>query len=89
MAPGPELDEARQMVTEAAVEAGRDPSSLGLEGRLTWQEDQDKLAAAMRRWQEADATHLSINTMGVGLKAVDDHLAALAAAAEAAKAISG
>ena len=56
---------------------------------LRWQQDRDKLAAAMRQWQDADATHLSVNTMGAGLKTVDDHLAALATAAEAAKAISG
>ena len=89
MAPGPQLDEARRIVAEAAAEAGRDPASLGMEGRLRWQEDRDKLAAAMRQWQDADATHLSVNTMGAGLKTVDDHLAALAAAAEAAKTISG
>jgi hypothetical protein len=89
MAPGPQLDEARQIVMEAAAEAGRDPASLGMEGRLRWQEDQDKLAAAMRQWQGAGATHLSVNTMGAGFRTVDDHLAALATAAEAAKTISG
>jgi probable F420-dependent oxidoreductase len=89
MAPGPQLDGARQIVTEAAVEAGRDPASLGMEGQLRWQEDQDKLAAAMRQWQHAGATHLSVNTMGAGFRTVDDHLAALATAAEAAKTISG
>jgi hypothetical protein len=60
-----------------------------MEGRWRWQEERDKLAAAMRQWQEAGATHLSVNTMGAGLKTVDDHLAALAKAAEAARAISG
>jgi probable F420-dependent oxidoreductase len=89
MAPGPQLDAARQIVAEAAAEAGRDQASLGMEGRLRWQQDRDKMAAAMRQWQDADATHLSVNTMGAGLKTVDDHLAALATAAEAAKAISG
>ncbi len=89
VAPGPELDEARRIVTEAAEKAGRDPSSLGMEGRLTWQPDQDRFAAAMRQWQEAGATHLSVNTMRLGLRTVDDHLAALATAAEAAKAVSG
>jgi hypothetical protein len=43
----------------------------------------------MRQWQDAGATHLSVNTLGVGLKTVDDHMAALAAAAEAVKTISG
>ena len=89
MAPGPQLDQARQIVTEAAVEAGRDPASLGMEGRLRWQQDRDKMAAAMRQWQDADATHLSVNAMGAGLNTIDDHLAALATAAQAAKTISG
>ena len=89
MAPGPQLSEARRIVTEAAAQAGRDPASLGMEGRLRWQQDQQQLAAAMRQWQDAGATHLSVNTMGVGLKTVDDHLTALATAAEAAKTISG
>jgi probable F420-dependent oxidoreductase len=88
MAPGPKLDEARRIVAEAAAEAGRDPASLGMEGRVRWQQDRDELAAAMRQWQDAGATHLSVNTMGAGLKTVDDHLAALATAAEAAKTIS-
>ena len=89
MAPGPQLNEARRIVTEAAVQAGRDPGSLGMEGRLRWQQDQQQLAAAMRQWQGAGATHLSVNTMGAGRQTVDDHLAALATAAEAAKIISG
>jgi hypothetical protein len=89
VAPGTQLDEARRIVAEAAAEAGRDPASLGMEGRIRWQQDQDKVAAAIRQWQEADATHLSVNTMGAGLKTVDEHLAALATAAEAAKTISG
>jgi len=76
-------------VTEAAAQAGRDPASLGMEGRLGWHEDRDQLAAAMRQWHHAGATHLSVNTMGAGLMTVDDHLAALATAAEAAEAISG
>jgi probable F420-dependent oxidoreductase len=88
MAPGPQLHEARRLVTEAAAQAGRDPASLGMEGRLRWQQDRDHLAAVMRQWQDAGATHLSINTMGAGLTTVDEHLAALTAAAEAAKTIS-
>jgi len=89
MAPGPHLEEARRLVTQAAAQADRDPASLGMEGRLRWKPDRDSLAAAMRHWQDAGATHLSVNTMGAGLTTVDDHLAALATAAEAAKTISG
>jgi probable F420-dependent oxidoreductase len=80
--PGPQLDEARGIVEQAAAEAGRDPGSLGLEGRVSWQAGPDDLAAHALRWREVGATHLSVNTMGAGLKSVDDHLAALASVAE-------
>ena len=33
MQPGPELEEARRIVSGAATEAGRDPASLGMDGR--------------------------------------------------------
>ncbi len=82
--PGPRLDEARAVVTEAARQAGRDPAALGMEGRVSWGEDgAAKLVDHVGRWREAGATHVSVNTMGAGLGAVDGHLTALAAAAEA------
>jgi probable F420-dependent oxidoreductase len=82
MPPGPRLDQARSVVEQAAAEAGRDPAALGMEGRISWGEGgQDQLAEHAARWRAAGATHLSVNTMGAGLAAVDDHLAALADAA--------
>ena len=89
MSPGPRLDEARRLVTQAATGAGRDPASLGMDGRLVWRDDRESVAAELRQWQDAGATHVSINTMGAGLKSADDHLAALAAAIETAKAVTG
>jgi len=35
------------------------------------------------RWRDAGATHVSVNTMGAGLAAVDDHLRVLAELATA------
>jgi probable F420-dependent oxidoreductase len=82
--PGPRLDEARAVVSRAAVDAGRDPDAMGMEGRISWDEgDVDKLVRQAGRWRDADATHLSVNTMGAGLASVEDHLAALAKAAGA------
>jgi probable F420-dependent oxidoreductase len=82
--PGPKLDEARAIVRGAAVDAGRDPDALGMEGRISWDEgDLDKLVRQAGRWRDADATHLAVNTMGAGLGSVEDHLAALAKASEA------
>jgi probable F420-dependent oxidoreductase len=81
--PGPHLDEARAVVETAAVGAGRDPSTIGLEGRVAWGPGgATTLADHAGRWQRVGATHLSVNTMGAGLGAVDGHLAALTTAAE-------
>jgi probable F420-dependent oxidoreductase len=85
MDPGPELDRARALVEQGAAEAGRDPATIGMEGMADWQGDPGQLAELARAWQEAGATHLSVSTMGAGLRTVDDHLDALASAAEAVK----
>jgi probable F420-dependent oxidoreductase len=82
VAPGPALDEARRIVESAARDAGRDPSALGMEGRISWRGDVEETAAAVERWRAAGATHLSINTMGAGLSSVDDHVAAFASLAD-------
>jgi probable F420-dependent oxidoreductase len=83
--PGPRLEEARQIVAQAAVAAGRDADSLGMEGRVSWRGSEEDLAEAIRRWQDAGASHVSVNTMGGGLASVDDHLAVLATVADVAK----
>lgn len=81
--PGGELDEARAIVDRAAVDAGRDPASIGMEGRVTWSGDDDAVAAELASWARAGASHLSVNTMGAGLATVDDHLEVLARIADA------
>jgi probable F420-dependent oxidoreductase len=82
VAPGPKLDEARAVVDRAAVDAGRDPKAIGMEGRVQWRESGDDVADDLATWAESGASHVSINTMGAGLKTVDAHLAALTAVAE-------
>jgi probable F420-dependent oxidoreductase len=76
--PGERLDEARALVEQSARDAGRDPSSLGMEGRVSWgPEGLDKLVGHVEKWRAAGASHVSINTMGAGLVGVDGHLEAL------------
>lgn len=75
--PGPGLDHALERVNRAAESAGRDPKSLGMEGRVSWTEDRDTLAATIGAWKAAGASHLSVNTMNAGFANVDEHLAAL------------
>jgi probable F420-dependent oxidoreductase len=82
--PGHGLEEAADIVRAAAVTAGRDPSALGMEGRLNAGAGTQRLAEHLGRWREAGATHVSINTMGAGLDGPDAHIAALRAAAEVA-----
>jgi probable F420-dependent oxidoreductase len=82
--PGAALDAARKIVEDSAREAGRDPSALGMEGRVSWSADGgvEKLVDHVDRWRAVGATHLAINTMNAGLGAVDAHLAALDACAK-------
>jgi probable F420-dependent oxidoreductase len=63
---------------QQAKAAGRDPSSIGIEGRISITQgspdDWNKLAAA---WDEVGATHLSVNTMRAGLKGPNQHIEAI------------
>jgi probable F420-dependent oxidoreductase len=82
--PDSRLDEARRIIAAAAEEAGRDPATIAMEGRVSWG-GPDRLIDHVGRWRAAGASHVSINTMSAGLGSVDGHLEALAAAAEALK----
>jgi len=82
--PGPKLDEARGIVDQSAIDAGRDPAALGMEGRVSWGEGgADTVAHHAERWRASGASHIAVNTMGAGLATVDDHIAALAESAAA------
>jgi probable F420-dependent oxidoreductase len=82
--PGPKLDEAVAIVADAARHTGRDPDSIDMEGRISQGPgDTRDLVRHANRWQEAGASHVSVNTMGSGLPDVDAHLQALTNAARA------
>jgi probable F420-dependent oxidoreductase len=83
MSPGPRLEEAKQVVRQAAADAGRDPDRLGMEGRISLhQHGADAVASTVDEWRRAGATHVAINTMGVGLVTVDQHITALTGIAQ-------
>ena len=76
--PGGGLEAALETIGQGAAEVGRDVSSVQFEGRLEYAtRDHDKIAEHARRWREAGAAMLSLNTMHAGLATVDDHIAAL------------
>jgi hypothetical protein len=57
------------------VAAGRDPARFGLEGRLTLaQVPRAAWLAEIEAWRRLGATHLCINTMGLGLSSPQAHL---------------
>jgi probable F420-dependent oxidoreductase len=79
--PGDDLDAALATIASSAERAGRDPASIGMEGRVSWQpDDPDRFVRQVEAWRARGATHLGIDTMRLGLSSVDDHIAAITAA---------
>ena len=74
---GVRRDTARPRRGLLLAAAGRDPATIGMEGRVTWAGDPDRALAEIAAWRAAGASHVSINTMGAGLDGVDEHLAVL------------
>jgi alkanesulfonate monooxygenase SsuD/methylene tetrahydromethanopterin reductase-like flavin-dependent oxidoreductase (luciferase family) len=74
VAPDDEAKAKLQLIREAAEEAGRDPATIGIEPRLTLgavpEQDWRKYADA---WRELGATHLTVNTMNMGLSKPEHH----------------
>jgi probable F420-dependent oxidoreductase len=78
---GPD-DVARGMVERIrgyAKDAGRQPQDIGFEPRLSVAEvPSTGWTEFATGWRDLGATHLCVNTMGLGLPTADDHLAVLA-----------
>ena len=66
-----------------AVEAGRDPGAIGLEGQLSLgRVPEARWAAHAEAFRALGATHMTINTMGMGLTSPQQHIDALRRAAD-------
>jgi probable F420-dependent oxidoreductase len=67
-----------ERVRAYATAAGRSPEEVGFEARLSLsQVPEHERAAYAAGWRDLGATHLCVNTMGLGLAGADDHIAAL------------
>ena len=75
--PGPRFEAARAVVDESAVQAGRDPATIGMETRVNWVNGASEVAERLAQWREIGASHASVNTMGAGFTSVGQHLDAL------------
>jgi probable F420-dependent oxidoreductase len=78
--PGEGLDQALGYIAEGAAQAGRDPKSIGMHGRI---QADPQSASDAQKWREAGASHLSLNTMRAGHDSVAGHLKALEQTAKA------
>ena len=74
-------DAGRQTIErlhQYAREAGRDPASIGIEGRISFAEGTpDDWRREAEAWRALGATHLSVNTMRAGLQTPDEHINAI------------
>jgi len=74
-------DKARSMIERIrsyAKEAGRDPSTIGIEGRVSVASGSpEKWREAVAQWKDLGATHLSVNTMKAGLSTPSAHIDAI------------
>ena len=67
-----------------AREAGRDPSSIGVEGRMQFADGTpESWLQEMKAWEGLGATHVSLNTMGAGLSGPQQHIEAIRRVKEA------
>ena len=88
MVPGAEFEAAKKIVERGALQAGRDPASLGMQGRVRLVDSGwpvsgfSGLVAQIDEWQEAGATHVAIDTMGAGVGPIEAHLEVLSTCAE-------
>ena len=75
-----------ERISEHAREAGRDPDAIALVGRAQIGPPLAEQVADARAWEDAGATHLTLNTMNAGLQTPQQHIDAVAAFAEAYRA---
>ena len=83
-APNAQGHDTLERMRAYAWEVGRDPATIGVEGRLSVTGGHPDLwAEQAQAWAGLGATHLMINTMRAGLSAPGDHLQALQQVQEA------
>jgi alkanesulfonate monooxygenase SsuD/methylene tetrahydromethanopterin reductase-like flavin-dependent oxidoreductase (luciferase family) len=77
---------AIEKISTYAREAGRDPKTIGIEGRMTISaESVETWHEQIQAWKEVGATHLSVNTMNAALSNPAAHIDAIRRFREATK----
>lgn len=82
-APDDTLREQLERIRAYAIEAGRDPDVIGLEGQLSLaQVPEDRWEAYADAWRALGARYMTINTMRMGFTSPQQHIDALRRVAE-------
>ncbi|HUF41917.1 MAG TPA: LLM class F420-dependent oxidoreductase [Verrucomicrobiae bacterium] len=78
MAPDNKLSATIERIRNDAREAGRDPDTIGIEGRIAYGQGLPKSwLKDLEAWQKLGATHVSFNTMKAGLSGPAAHIEAI------------
>jgi probable F420-dependent oxidoreductase len=78
MAPDEKCRAAIDKIHSYAREAGRNPNDIGIEGRIGYgQGSTDAWLSDLQAWKDLGATHVSLNTMRVGLGSPAAHIEAI------------
>lgn len=72
-----------QRLRRYSEEAGRDPSTIGLDCRANLSDGMTGAIAMAEQWRELGATHISFNTMDAGLQHPSEHIDAIRGFSEA------
>jgi len=76
--PDDHMRETVERLRRYITEAGRDPSTVGIEARMNAREgDLDEWVRQTEGWRDLGATHISINTMGARFKSPGEHMEAI------------
>jgi probable F420-dependent oxidoreductase len=79
----PEARPVIETLHEYTREAGRDPSEVGIEGRINLREgDMHSWLAQIDGWRELGAQYVCLNTMGMGLPSPQAHIETIGRLAE-------
>jgi probable F420-dependent oxidoreductase len=76
--PGQHVEGSWARVQELAIEAGRDPTTIGLEGGIRYGDGNlDRMRQEYETWRRLGARYACVNTMGAGFTAPEQHVDAL------------
>jgi hypothetical protein len=83
MPPTPEGIETIERIRQYVRDAGRDPKDFGMEARISLlDKTPDVWRQELEGWRQLEASHISVNTMKMGLGKPGDHIEAIRRFAE-------